>query len=348
MRRLAIVVWVLVVIFAPAALVRADGCRFQLGFAALAASIPRQVGTCVDDEQHDPGTGDALQHTTRGLLVWRKADNWTAFTDGAQTWVNGPYGLARRPNDQRFSWEANPQGLPLADDPTAARPPARVLMVTATAGYHHASIDTAREVVPRLGDGALDVTLDDGSLAEIDAGHLDGYDVVLFANTSGELPLADRQKEALLDFVSAGGGFVGTHSATDTFYTWPDYGALLGAVFKEHPWTQEATVTVEDPNHPATQGLGSSFRITEEFYTFREDPRAHAHVLLSLDAASVGATGDYPLAWCRRYGAGRVFYTALGHFDATWNDPRFQQLLAQGLLWTAGRSAAGDDACRAP
>ena len=210
------------------------------------------------------------------------------------------------------------------------------------------TIFAARRVVPRLGDGALDIALDDGSLGEIDTGHLARYDVVLFANTSGELPLGDQQKRSLLDYVSAGGGFVGTHSAADTFYTWPDYGALLGAVFKEHPWTQEATVTVEDQGHPVTQGLGSSFRMMEEFYTFREEPRSHAHVLLSLDAASVGATGDYPLAWCSRYGAGRVFYTALGHFDATWEDPRFQQLLAHGLLWAAGRSAGGDDACRAP
>src|SRR5579859_7918852 len=89
MRRMATVVWLFVALFAPAALVRADGCGFQLGFAALASSIPRQLGSCVDDEQHDPATGDAVQHTTRGLLVWRKSDNGTAFTDGAQTWVVG-------------------------------------------------------------------------------------------------------------------------------------------------------------------------------------------------------------------------------------------------------------------
>ena len=89
------------------------GCTFVLGFQTVAARIPQTVGTCSDDEQHNPVSGDALQLTTRGLLVWRKADNWTAFTDGYHTWVNGPAGLQERLNTQRFSFEANPGGLPL-------------------------------------------------------------------------------------------------------------------------------------------------------------------------------------------------------------------------------------------
>ncbi len=346
MRRTFSTLLLIVALVAPAFLVRADGCRFQLGFATLATLLPQVVGLCVDDEQHDPVTGDALQHTTRGLLVWRKADNWTAFTDGAQTWINGPHGIVRRPNDRRFPWEANSEGLPTMQD----HAPPRVLMVTATAGYHHASIDKARMVVPGLGDGALRVTLDTdmGGLAAINAHSLASYDVVLFANTSGELPLDSDQKQALLDFVSAGGGFVGTHSATDTFYTWPEYGQMVGAIFKEHPWTQDAVVHVDDQGHSSTQMLGTSFSLHEEFYTFRDNPRPHVHVLLSLDTGSVGTTGDYPLAWCSRYGSGRVFYTALGHFDTTWNDVRFQQHLLNGLLWAAGNDPRGDDACRMP
>ncbi len=66
------------------------------------------------DEQHNPSNGDALQRTTNGLLVWRKADNHTAFTDGYRAWVVGPYGLEYRLNSRRFSWEPNPDGLPMA------------------------------------------------------------------------------------------------------------------------------------------------------------------------------------------------------------------------------------------
>lgn len=88
-------------------------CHFILGFATFASLIPDRVGTCLDYEGHNPTNGDALQHTTGGLLVWRRADNWTAFTDGYHTWINGPNGLQERLNAQRFSWEANPGNLPV-------------------------------------------------------------------------------------------------------------------------------------------------------------------------------------------------------------------------------------------
>lgn len=102
---------VLFVVLYPRTVGAQSPCSFTLGFAALRDTIPDEVGNCLDDELHDAHTGDALQHTTTGLLVWRKSDNWTAFTDGFQSWVNGPLGLQQRLNDQRFSWEANPDHL---------------------------------------------------------------------------------------------------------------------------------------------------------------------------------------------------------------------------------------------
>jgi hypothetical protein len=81
------------------------GCRFQLGFAALRGAIPGVVGGCVEDEHHNPENGDALQKTTGGLLVWRKSDNFTAFTDGHRSWVAGPFGVQSRLNSERFAWE---------------------------------------------------------------------------------------------------------------------------------------------------------------------------------------------------------------------------------------------------
>jgi hypothetical protein len=89
-------------------------CTYVLGFATLANDLGPIAGRCADNEGHNPANGDAVQHTTTGgLLVWRKADNWTAFTDGFHTWINGPYGLVERLNTQRFVWEANPTGLPV-------------------------------------------------------------------------------------------------------------------------------------------------------------------------------------------------------------------------------------------
>jgi len=224
-------------------------------------------------------------------------------------------------------------------------PAIRLLLVTATAGFRHGTVETARSVVPALGAASGEfvttIVAEVADLGQLNAETLRQHDVVMFANTSGNLPLDDGQKAALLQFMASGGGFVGTHSATDTLYDWPEYGQLIDAYFKEHPWTREAAVNVEDGSHPATQGLGWSFRITEEFYTFRENPRPNVHVLLTLDAASVGSSGDYPLAWCSTYGSGRVYYNALGHFEGTWQDVGFQQQLLGAIRWAAGRTPLG-------
>jgi hypothetical protein len=174
-------------------------------------------------------------------------------------------------------------------------------------------------------------------LASIAAASLASFDVVFFALTSGELAFSDAQKQALVDFVNRGGGFMGAHSATDTLYQWSEYGRIVGAYFREHPWTTVATVVVEDPAHATTAGLGATYAIREEFYTFRENPRPSTHVLLRLDAASVGAAGDYPLAWAHSYGSGRVYYNALGHFADTWRDPWFQTQVVAAIRWTGRR-----------
>jgi len=94
---------------------------------------------------------------------------------------------------------------------------------------------------------------------------------------------------------------------------------------------------VEDRGHPTTSGLGAAFSLTEEFYTFRINPRGAVHVLLTLDPASVGAQGDFPLAWTQSIGRGRSYYNALGHFPDTWNDARFQLQIAAAIRWVAGR-----------
>ena len=94
-------------------------CTFQLGFATLHEQIPAIVGDCTENVQYDGVTGDGLQTTTNGLLVWRKSDNFTAFTDGNQTWINGPFGLQTRLNAQRLFWEPNPGNLAIVPTPQA-------------------------------------------------------------------------------------------------------------------------------------------------------------------------------------------------------------------------------------
>jgi hypothetical protein len=227
---------------------------------------------------------------------------------------------------------------PQPNNPTPGVAPLRVLMLTATTGFRHGSIDAARRVLTTLGTGTGEFTVTaTENVGEITAARLATVDVLMFILTTGELPFSDSQKSAIVSFVENGGGFVGAHSATDTLYNWPDYGRLVGAYFKEHPWTRDATILVEDREHPSTRNLGASFRLNEEYYTFRENPRPNVHVLMTLDAASVGASGDFPLAWSQSFGQGRTFYTALGHFDQTWEDVRFQGHMRGAIAWVGKR-----------
>jgi len=224
----------------------------------------------------------------------------------------------------------------------AGAQPARVLYLTTSAGYRHdclpVSVEALRGVCDRTRLCQLTHTEDASVLTA--ANLRANYDVVLFY-TSGELPISDPQRQELLDFVRTGGSFGGFHSATDTLYSFPAYGEMIGGYFDGHPWTQSARIKNDAPDHPVTRGIPAFWTLTEEFYQFRDftpDPTA-VRVLLSLDTASVDLSAPgvkaraFPLAWVRPYGAGKVFYTALGHFEDTWRNPLFQQLLEEAIAW---------------
>ena len=224
----------------------------------------------------------------------------------------------------------------------AQRPKERVLYFTYTAGYRHQVIPLSKTILAQLGSnsGIFEVTATEDT-SELSAENLERYAAVMFY-TSGELPLSDAQRTALLNFVRSGRGFLGVHSATDTFYTWPDYLDLIGGYFNGHPWHQTATIEVVDPSDPLVAFLGNSLRIEDEIYQISDFDYRGSRVLLRLDPSSVdlGKAGvhqrfyGWPLAWTRFYGEGRVFYTALGHEQSVWEDARYQRLLTNALLWS--------------
>ncbi|MCX4457706.1 ThuA domain-containing protein [Streptomyces sp. NBC_01340] len=213
----------------------------------------------------------------------------------------------------------------------------RVLVYTRTTAYRHDSIPDAVTAVRSLGAAhgfAVDATEDPGAFET----PLDPYAAVVFLSTSGDV-LTPRGRTRLAAYVEGGGGFVGVHAAACTEYDWPYYGELLGARFDRHPEYQPGKALVEDHGHPATEHLPPVWEFTDEWYDFRVSPRGAVRVLASADESSYEGGGmgqDHPLVWCREQGAGRVFYTALGHASRAYEDPGFRAHLLGGITWAAG------------
>jgi type 1 glutamine amidotransferase len=162
---------------------------------------------------------------------------------------------------------------------------------------------------------------------------------VLALFTIGETPWSEQQKRVILQNLRKGAtGLMPLHSAADACLSWPEYGQLVGARFDGHPWTREFRIEILDRNHPATRHLGGDWHLLDEIYLFRE-LRPDARVLLRADPAGLDMTvrgaripeGGLPLAWSFTEGRGRVFYTALGHFPAAYENPTFLGHLHGGL-----------------
>ncbi|HLY08806.1 MAG TPA: ThuA domain-containing protein [Planctomycetota bacterium] len=221
----------------------------------------------------------------------------------------------------------------------------KVLLLTTSAGFVHDVVKRPSPDKPSVVEqmakeacaGRIDLVLSQDA-SEITAEKLKPYRAVAFY-TSGELPI---DKEALLDYVRSGGGFVCIHNGMATLMTYPPYAEMVGAAFDGHPWNQEIGIRVEDEGHPSTSHLGKSFRIKDEIYQVKRWKRDDVHVLLSVDPGTVDLSKgkredhDYALAWTRTYGKGRVFYTALGHYEEVWKDERFLKHLEEGIRWAAG------------
>jgi type 1 glutamine amidotransferase len=221
-----------------------------------------------------------------------------------------------------------------------------VLIVTHTEGFRHSSIPLAESTIESLGRATGLFTASYCRTAEdvarlLTPAALAGIDAVVFANTSGSLPVPDLR--ALLDWIGQGHGFVGTHSASDTYHDRPEYLEMLGNEVVRHgePTTVEAIV--ENPSHPASSPLGQRFRVFDEIYKFRDPNRGRVTMLLSLDRhpddglPEAGQPADLPLAWAKDFRQGRVFYTALGHSEEVWRNPLYQQHVLGGIRWVLRR-----------
>jgi len=192
--------------------------------------------------------------------------------------------------------------------------------------------------------------------ALFDAAGLARFDVVVFSNASGDM-LSDEQDRAFETWLTAGGGWVGIHSAGDLSHAdWTWYREnLIGGNFIGHimgPQTQTARVVVEDRAHPVTQGLPAEFEHEEEWYSWDASPRTLGfHVLLTVDESSYEPSirifgsetdlrmGDHPVAWWRCVGSGRALYATMGHWARAYENPPYAQLLENAIAWAGDRAA---------
>ena len=215
-----------------------------------------------------------------------------------------------------------------------------LLVVTVTKGFRHSSIPTAEAVLGSLAERhpalSVDFARTDAAIQEkMTAAALASYDGVIFANTTGELPLPDR--EAFMAWIRSGKGFVGMHSASDTFHQFRPYIDMIGAEFLTHGPQVEVNAVNEDPNHAACQHYGAHFKVYDEIYIMKSFHRDRVHGLLTLHHhPNSKVPGDYPIAWSKTYGKGRVFYTSLGHREDVWTSDDYQQHVLGGILWSLG------------
>ena len=240
----------------------------------------------------------------------------------------------------------------------------KILFFTKSSGFEHSvvkregdALSHAEKVLTELGKAhGFDVECTkDGSVFD---GDLSGYSAFVFY-TTGDLtksgtdkttPMTEKGKQALLDAVAGGKGFVGSHCASDTFHTAGEsfatqekkdpYIAMVGGEFIRHGAQQKAQMTVVDPKFPGMEAAKSGFEMLEEWYSLKNFA-PDLHVLLVNETTGMHGN-DYqrprfPATWARLHGKGRVFYTSMGHREDVWTNPVFQSIFVGGIHWAIGQ-----------
>jgi type 1 glutamine amidotransferase len=215
-----------------------------------------------------------------------------------------------------------------------------ILVFTKTSGWRHDSIKPGREALKEIArKNGYSITLTEDS-DYFTFENLSQYDAVIFLNTS-ETIFEDNQRVAFEEYIRGGGGFVGTHSASDTEYDWPWYGELVGAWFDNHPNfpnVREAEVLLVDSRHPSTFMLPESWVRADEWYNFGY-MNENVTVLLELNTDSYEGSdhpGNHPIAWYHEFDGGRSFYTAMGHTKESFSEELFLVHLEGGLKYAMG------------
>ena len=230
--------------------------------------------------------------------------------------------------------------------------PARILMVTQSAGVKHGSVNRPNEplspaerAITELGvsSNAFRVDCTQDVAKDFTKEKLQHYDLVLFY-TKGDLPIAKEDLEYFFNtwLKQKGHGFIGTHSAADTFKNYEPYWDMIGGTCNGHPWGSNSTVTIKvhDKNHPASRPWGDEVTLKDEIYQFKNWQPEKVKVLMSLDMAKTDLKKPYhvPILWVKEYGEGKAMHMSLGHREDVWTNPTFMESLLGGIKWMLGET----------
>lgn len=223
----------------------------------------------------------------------------------------------------------------------------RLLMITQSAGFRHGSVtrkegnlSPAERAITELGikSNLFRADCSQDSEKDFTKENLQNYDIVLFY-TTGNLPIKPENLDYFFKewLPKKGHGFIGTHSAADTFHNYKPYWDMIGGTFNGHPWNagETVTVTVHDPKHPVAKPWGEEFTIKDEIYQFKNWQPEKVRVLMSLNMAKTKLKKPYhvPVCWVKEYGEGKAMHMSLGHNEAVWADERYMASLLAGIKW---------------
>ncbi len=289
-------------------------CRLSFGLAVLAMTVLASVSLAHTQEPPRPGAAP-----------------------GVQSRSPRPGGPPRRPKTRKvvLAWADTRNGIAQHDSTSHA------LAVIERLGYESGAYDTFirtdSNIVSKQPTMTTGQPASGGpSLATVDA---------IFFLGHRDVPLDEKQRAELAAFVhEEGKGFVAAHTAMTAFESWPEFGELLGGRYEGHPWNStQGTVIDEDRAFPATKHFDAQFQLFDEFYLPRQFSRDRIRVLLRLDVTKMppnpGYTrtdGDFPLAWAKTYGKGRVFYSSLGHAAETWDNRDVALMYFEAIRWALG------------
>lgn len=226
----------------------------------------------------------------------------------------------------------------------------RVLMLTQSAGFRHGSVNRKENplapseiAMVQLGQTTelFDVDCTQDAAADFTKDNLKNYDIVVFY-TTGKLPIAESDLDYFFNewLKQKGHGFIGFHSATDTFKDYKPYWDMVGGSFNGHPWGSGTTVTisVHEPDHPTMKPFGSEFQVKDEIYQYKNWQPEKVRVLMSLNMAKCQPSKPYhvPVAWVKSYGEGKVYVNNLGHNESSWRDQRYLDSITAAVKWIRG------------